>query len=301
MSPRHLLPLLAACAAGALSAAERATALTVVPPPEPVAASGTGALGDDGLRLGTAAFTGGPWDDGLAEVADYDLRQFRYGELHPGSATLIVVREDLDPHRGVKAGRDATATVPVLKCHLVTSYQTGVYRYDQAVTTFLRRSDAVPLRLFVTSHEWCGSAGKSWLNRGPGSEVAVMSYFDGHGDLRQPLALGAEDLLADALPVALRAWLALPDAPTAAQLIPSQVEARTVATAPVPVRLERSATAQAVTVTVSGQGIREEFTYAAAAPQVLQAWNSADGTTRRLTRVRRFDYWAHHGTADRPR
>ncbi len=281
--------------------AEQVTGLEIVPPPAPLAASGSGELGDGGMRLESQAFTGAPWDDGLAEVAEYQVQQFRYGELHPGTAVMIVVRENLDPQRAVKAGLDSTSTIPVLKCHWVTSYQTGVYRYEQAMTVFLRRSDAVPLRLFMTSHEWCGSAAKSWINRGPGSELSIFSYFDGHGDLRQPLALAPEALLADALPVALRAWLTLSTAESSIMLVPSQLEARTVSTTPIPALMSRRTNNATVLVTVKGDGIREELAFSAAAPHHLQSWRSLDGTIRTLTKIRRFDYWSHHSVADQPK
>jgi len=299
-------------AAPAAMAADAVTRLAVVAPPAAQPPAGAGALGAGGLRLGDG-LAAALWDDGLAEVAEYDLHQFRYGALHPGSATLIVVREDLDPLRAVKAAGDVGETVPVLKVHLVTSYQTGVYRYEQAATTFLRRADAVPLRLFIGSHEWCGTAAKSWINRGDGSRMDVISYFDGHGDLQQDLTLPSDALLADGLVVALRAWLAMPRAPERIQFVPSQVEARTVSTAALPASLARAAVLVAPTwagaggeplpgtaVMLTTARGEERFVFAAAAPHALWSWRGGDGSTLTLRRLRRFAYWAQHDPADRP-
>jgi hypothetical protein len=302
--------------------AAAAAAETIAPPP-PLAAPGGGDLGAGGLRVAATLLSDQLWEDGLAEVSRFDLDQFRYGHIHRGEAVLVVVREALDAERAVKAARGAGATVPVLKCHLVKTYQTGVYRYDQAVTTFLRRSDAVPLRLFVDSHEWCGIAAKSWVNRGTGSRMRVLSYFDGGGDYEQPLELGADAVLEDALPVWLRA-LDPEHPPAQLALVPTQLEARPQSTTPVVARLGvRSLTAtvpagtfDAVEYTLAvegphlaGDGVawpagavqRWTAVYERASPRRLLRWRDGAGTELTLRAVERTDYWAHHFPEDRPR
>ena len=74
------------------TAAEQVTRLELVPPPAPLAASGSGELRDGGMRLESQVFAGAPWDDGLVEVAEYQVQQFRYGKLHPSTAVMIVVQ-----------------------------------------------------------------------------------------------------------------------------------------------------------------------------------------------------------------
>jgi hypothetical protein len=316
------LPLLAALLLPGALAAE-----TIAPPPA-LAAPGGGGLGAGGLHVPDPALFAGPlWEDGLAEVSRFDLTQYRYGHLHPGEAVLVVVREALDAERAVKAGRgSAGATVPVLKAHLVKSFQTGVYRYDQAVTAFLRRADGVPLRLFVDSHEWCGIAAKDWVNRGAGSRLRVMSYFDGHGDGEQPLELGPRGVLEDALPVWLRGCdFAAGDQLGAREGVPTQLEARAPSTDPVAVRVtgrrEMQATVPAgtfaaVEVTLeaagepprgdgvawpAGAALRWTATYERALPRRLLRWRDGAGTELALRAVERTDYWIHHNPGDAPR
>jgi hypothetical protein len=297
-----------------------------VAPPTPLTPPGSGALGASGMALPNATVFGkDPWEDGLAEVSRFDLTQFRYGRMHPGEAVLVVVREDLDSERAVKAAprRDESdAVVPVLKCHLVKSFQTGVYRYDQAVTTFLRRADGIPLRLFIDSHEWCGIAAKDWVNRGAGSRLRVMSYFDGHGDFEQPLELQADGTLEDALPVWLRG-LDPAALPTTIAIVPTQLEARAQSTTPVSARIGArplretvpAGTFDAVELSLAvegpqpaGDGVawpdgasrRWTAVYERAMPRRLLRWRDGAGTELVLRSVERTDYWAHHRPEDAP-
>jgi len=292
----------AICAAGCLPASEVARAQPLVPPPAPLATSGHSPTG---LTLAAPWLTSG-WDDGLAEVAEYDLQQFRYGNFHPGTATMIAVREALNPQRQVKATATDPSNIPVLKLHWVRSFQTGVYRYDQSSFQLVRQADGVPLRWLITSHEWCGSAAKSWVNGGP---LRVSSYFDGHGDLEQTLDLGADALPVDSLWWWARAWVSAGAAAQGLRLVPSQIEARCVDTTPVPARISATpgtgrdhtgASVPTVEVSVVRGTLSDRLVITADARRTLLSWRQADGSTLTLRQLRRFAYWAHHDPADRP-
>lgn len=247
------------------------------------------------------------WDDGLAEVAEYDLTWHRYGSLHPGHLTTIVVREFADPERKVKAAGAIDDAIPVLKYHSVRSVQTGVYRYEQSWTTFPRRADGRPLRLLVTSHEWCGAAARSWVDEGLDSELVTHSYFDGHGDFTQALALGDGVVFADQLPLVLRQALARGRVPDTIRVVPSQVEARRQSVEPVELRLQAGDPEHLTVpagrygvrwITVSGPTGSERFAFDTAFPHVLVAWRGGQGDRFDLRRLRRFDYWARNQPGD---
>lgn len=277
-----------------LAAVEVARAQPLVTPSAPLATTAGPATG---LAL-TSPWLRTGWDDGLAEVAEYDLQQFRYGNLHPGAVTLVAVREAMDAARAVKALPGAAPTVPVLKLHAIRSFQTGVYRYDQSSFQLVRQNDGIPLRWLITSHEWCGAASKSWVNGGP---LTVSSYFDGHGDVRQPLDLGTDAVPADSLWWWARAWVAAGSPATALRIIPSQLEARCIDTTPQAATIAAAASGQGrVVVTLRRDHLVDRLTIAADPPYALQSWEQADGSVMTLRRLRRFDYWAHHDPADRP-
>jgi hypothetical protein len=281
------LVLLATLASGS----EAARAQPLVPPPAAVAVAPPAT----GQVLTSPWLTTG-WDDGLAEVATYDLAQVRYGSHHPGTATLIAVREAMDAGRAVKAVATGP-TVPVLKLHWVRSFQTGVYRYEQSSFQLVRQADGVPLRWLITSHEWCGAAAKSWVNGGP---LHVSSYFDGHGDVPQDLDLGQDAVPADSLWWWARAWSQASDAPATIRVIPSQIEARCVSTVPEPATVTRAATAEGLVITVQRGALRDRLLLRDEPARTLLRWDQADGSHLTLRKVRRYAYWQHHAPADRP-
>ncbi len=288
-----------------LPAVEVARAQPLVPPPEAVSAP---ERAPSGLTLVSPWLTTG-WDDGLAEVAEYDLQQFRYGNMHPGTATMVAVREAMSERREVKATAADSATVPVLKLHWVRSFQTGVYRYDQASFQLIRQADGMPLRWLITSHEWCGAASKSWVNGGP---LRVSSYFDGHGDLQQPLDLSSDAVLADSLWWWARAWVAAGAKPLALRIVPSQIEARCIDTTPVPASISsepgsvknplgaQPAEVPAVIVSIRRGAFIDRLVIAADDRHAVLSWQQADGSILTLRSIRRFAYWAQHDPINRP-
>lgn len=276
---RTLLCLLAAAWAGA------ASAQPLVAPPASTTAPGA----PSGAVLASPWFVQG-WDDGLAEVAHYRLEQFRYGRLHPGTATLIAVREAMDPQRAVKSADGSGAAV--LKLHWVRSFQTGVYRYDQSSFQLVGRSDGLLRRWLITSHEWCGAAAKSWV---PGGALRSASYFDGHGDTEQPLDLGSDAVPADSLWWWARAWVAAGSPERTLRVLPSQVEARAVSTEPVAARIAAAPDgAGRIAVTIARGGLEDRLVVDAAPPHILRAWRQADGSQLTLESVERSAYWTRH-------
>ncbi|TVR12821.1 MAG: hypothetical protein EA401_08200, partial [Planctomycetota bacterium] len=125
----------------------------VEPPPAKVTAAELGAQA--GLRLPSPFWNHQWWEDGMAEVAEYTLRQRRYGETWEGAGALIAVREYMDPQRAVKSV-DESGT-PVIKAHLQRSFHTGTYPYSQSMTALLDRRHGLPQRYLMSSHEWCGT------------------------------------------------------------------------------------------------------------------------------------------------
>jgi hypothetical protein len=269
------------CAAVACAA----SAQPLVAPPAPLTTPGAPA----GAALASPWLAQG-WDDGLAEVAHYRLEQFRYGRLHPGTATLIAVREAMDPQRSVKSTDGGG--VPVLKLHWVRSFQTGVYRYDQSSFQLVGRADGLLRRWLITSHEWCGAAAKSWQ---PGGPLRTSSYFDGHGDIAQPLELGADAVPADSLWWWARAWVAAGSPARALRVLPSQVEARAVATEPLAATIAAAPEGDGrIAVTVTRGGLSDRLVVDAAPPHALRAWRQADGSQLTLEKIERSAYWTQH-------
>lgn len=127
------------------------------------------------------------WYSGVSEITSYELSQARYGAKHPGYAVLIFVTEDFSRSKHVKldnparAGRDA---VKVLKLNLVKKFNTGIYRYSTMSSVFapVSGSDLRPLKVTLSSQEWCGHVFAQLNLRGRYYEGKTFSYFESEGD-----------------------------------------------------------------------------------------------------------------------
>ena len=92
----------------------------------------------------------------------------KYGIPRTSRGVLIVVAEDLDRARLVKADHPAgePVTQRVLKLNHVRSIPTGVYTYQQMLSVFGAAGRCwIPVKLTMTSHEWCGNSFAEWTAR----------------------------------------------------------------------------------------------------------------------------------------
>jgi len=133
------------------------------------------------------------WDDGKAEICLYDAEEIVEGELRRFEAASIVVAEHFDLAQMVKKEQFDLSYVPVLKCNWFLSIPTGVYRYQQMASLFLRRSDLLVLKAAFSNQEWCGTTFAVWRRDRPGFEV--RSYWDGEADRTHELDGLAENAL----------------------------------------------------------------------------------------------------------
>ncbi len=239
------------------------------------------------------------WNDGNAEVSQYEARDVRYGVARTSRAVLIVVAEDLLRDRLVKPDApDSRPAVRVLKLNQVRSIPTGVYVYEQMLSAFLRAESLSPVKLTVSSHEWCGNTFVEWRRDRP--VVQIRTYFESPGDVDAPFELG-DALFYDALPLQLRGldfertreaavrvvdslFLSHPAAPSVAagRLTVSRVDA--------PSPLWR--------VTLLRGDRRDTFDFEAADPHRLVRWERSDGGSLRLIDSRRFRYWEKNAPGD---
>ena len=143
------------------------------------------------------------WNDGNAEVSTYQARDVKYGIPRTSRATLIVVAEDLSSEKLVKAGEPAgeRRTQRVLKLNHVRSIPTGVYVYQQMLSVFLGADGLEPVKLTVSSHEWCGNSFVEW--RSDRDLLSIRSYFESVADRDLALKPGPA-IFYDSLPLKLR-------------------------------------------------------------------------------------------------
>lgn len=135
------------------------------------------------------------WDQGEAEITSYSLDQERYEEIRQGTATIIFVTEDFSKSKEVKlddpqsAGKDA---VHVLKMNMSKKFTTGIYPYSMMMSVFTPIVDKPqPIKITVTSQEWCGQTFTQLNRKGNNYRVKLYSYFEKEGDQEIKFPVGA--------------------------------------------------------------------------------------------------------------
>jgi hypothetical protein len=261
-------------------------------PPPGRSVPGTGLAWKSGF--GRAAV----WNDGNAEVSVYDARDLRYGLPRASRATLIVVAEDLNREKLVKADKPEgePRTLRVLKLNHVRSIPTGVYVYNQMLSVFLGADRLEPVKLSMASHEWCGNSFVEW--RSDRKVLAIRSYFESVADADAPLD-PAGALFYDALPLTLRGLdferaregrVRVLDTLFVSAPAPPVAEDAVLRVGPAAGSLWR--------VTLERGARRDLFDFETAFPHRLVRWERPDGGLMTLIESRRFPYWQKNHPGD---
>lgn len=134
------------------------------------------------------------WYAGKAELASYELKQARYGEMRDGDAVLIFVTEPFSKEKQVKldnpqqAGEDKQT---VMKLNFTKKFTTGIYPYSMMLSTFTPvDSYNFPntVKLTMSSQEWCGQVWTQ-VNLQDDNDYYVQSYsyFESEGDVKKEI------------------------------------------------------------------------------------------------------------------
>ena len=136
------------------------------------------------------------WGDGKAELSAYDLTFPRYHQLRKGIAVTVFVTEPFSNTLRVKAdpGRHGPGDeFPVMKLNLIKDYQTGIYDYNDMLSSFVSLADvnhhpaATPTKISFSSQEWCGHVYSQMLFGEQRIHLTQHSYFDGEADQQRDL------------------------------------------------------------------------------------------------------------------
>ena len=131
---------------------------------------------------------GEQWYDGLGEITSYELSQARYGELHKGEAVMIFVTEPFSKSKQVKLDNhdnNHPDQASVLKLNFTKKFLTGIYPYSMMLSTFTPvdgGQSRPPLKITMSSQEWCGHTFTQLNQRGAGFDASTYSYFESEGD-----------------------------------------------------------------------------------------------------------------------
>jgi len=273
---------------GSLTAGRRAGAFLVVVMAAVACAAPPAAVAAAGAWRQSAV-----WDDGNAEFCAYEVDWWRYGELYPGRALSVLVKEPWAPDLEVKADSPRADGFEIIKLNFVRDVPTGIYIYHQMASVFLRRDDGGLRKLVTSSTEGCGISTAEMTD----GTLATRSYFDGQGERELPWPEGA--VPEDGLPAALRDWVA-GDAPVSVWVFPSLLAGRFPVLEAAEWRLTRretdgvelpAGTFSGVELRLSRNGEWLAYLFATDLPHQLLRITRSDGSDYRLAKCERIPYW----------
>ncbi|MBC6992858.1 hypothetical protein QWY85_03855 [Neolewinella lacunae] len=257
------------------------------------------------------------WYEGVAELNTYDLQQIRYGEIHPGQATLIFVSEDFLTDKQVKNDNYTNpASTPIIKTNFLRRFTTGIYDYSVMTSVFTpTKTDEQPHTLKVTTglQDWCGQTFTQLNHDGGGAwNVQLRSYFEREGDTNKQLPA---DFLEDEVFNRIRTgWENLPTGnfnviPNTGYLLmthqPYEAAKATVRLSDYAGDRFTGTSLKSYVVDFTDLGRKLEVVFEAASPYVIRGWTeSYDSRGKQLTTVAtlthqvREPYWSQNSTAD---
>jgi hypothetical protein len=144
------------------------------------------------------------WEDGRAEVVEYEAEQELEGEIRRFTLTQVTTKQEFSQQRNVHtAQRGRHDAFPVLQLTQFYSLPGQPYPQHVQVCQFFRRDQPVQLhKLTASVQAWGGSVFKTLLDDGLQYQQHYNSYREGEGSGQRLLHRGV--LVEDALPYTLR-------------------------------------------------------------------------------------------------
>jgi len=243
------------------------------------------------------------WGDGKAEFNIYDAQITRYGIPRPTEVLHILVREPFDPKQLVKPDDpNAAGAIAVLKLNQILHVPTGLYVYQQMHSNFWRVDNAQLLKFSLTSNDSCGNTFKEARRTGDKLAYEYHTYWDGMADGKEDLNVPANGYFYDELPWLVRTIdFSKPSSQFEVQLAGTTINSKKDSFVFKPAKISFKATEREIDVAVEHAGGTEHFTLDRDFPNLLRAWNAADGSRLKMKRSLKVDYWNYNKPGDRER
>jgi hypothetical protein len=241
------------------------------------------------------------WGDGKAEFNIYDAQVARYGVPRPCEVLHILVREPMDPKQFVKPDNpNQPDAVPVLKLNQILHVPTGLYVYQQMHSGFWRVDNAQLLKFSLTSNDSCGNTFKEARREGAGFAYEYHTYWDGMADGKESVVVPANGYFYDELPWLVRTVdFQKPSTPFEVQLAGSTINSKKDSFVFKPAKVSFKSTERETDVAVEHAGGTDHFILDRNFPNLLRAWNAADGSRLKMKRSLKVAYWNYNKPGDR--
>ncbi|CAN5543637.1 hypothetical protein BH23BAC4_BH23BAC4_04360 [soil metagenome] len=151
--------------------------------------------GEEPSQAPNAFLSGDLWDDGLAEVAFYNLTRTQdvYGQ--PADERVLVgtylVKHDYSPSAEAKDQRNAGDAIEAFKFALFYTLPSGSYEYRRAHVVNSSRREGQPLKWSFTQFDWCSNVYEEMVFSGDRVRGLFRSDDYGNRTLEQRAVAGA--------------------------------------------------------------------------------------------------------------
>lgn len=130
------------------------------------------------------------WEDGLSEMSYYDATCTLYNKQRSFTRVHLFNRQYMDAATWTKATDETESPLGAFKFVITEEVPAENYNYRFLTTVFLERPSLEPLKVSVSSQEWCGHTYKSlmWTRDSQfepshwSLDICSFSYFGGEGD-----------------------------------------------------------------------------------------------------------------------
>jgi hypothetical protein len=243
------------------------------------------------------------WGDGKAEFNIYEAQIARYGIPRACEVVHILVREPFDPKQLVKPDDpNQPDAIPVLKLNQILHVPTGLYVYQQMHSNFWRVDNAQLLKFSFTSNDSCGNTFKEGRREGDRLAYEYHTYWDGMADGKENVTVPPNGYFYDELPWLVRTIdFSKPSTQFEVQLAGTTINSKKDSFAFKPAKISFKSTEREIDVAVEHAGGADHFILDRDFPNLLRAWNAADGSRLKMKRSLKVAYWNYNKPGDRER
>jgi len=243
------------------------------------------------------------WGDGKAEFNIYDAQIVRDGQPRPSEALHILTREPFDSKQFVRSNDPKRPeTIVVLKLNQVLHVPTGLSVLQQMHTSFWRVDDAQLLKFSLTSNDSVGNTYKEARRTGDQFTCEFRTYWDGMADGKENVALPANAIFYDELPLRVRLIdFSKPSGEFEIQLAPTVINSKKDAIVFKAARVSFTTTTRTIDVTVRSGAETDHFILDHDFPFLLREWTATDGRRFKLKRSLKVAYENYTKAGDRER
>ena len=241
------------------------------------------------------------WADGKAEFNIYDAQIARYGIPRACEVLHILVREPFDPKQLVKPDNpNQPDAVPVLKLNQILHVPTGLYVYQQMHSNFWRVDNAQLLKFSLASNDSCGNTFKEARREGDRFVYEYHTYWDGMADGKENLSVPPNGYFYDELPWLVRTIdFQKASTPFEIQLAGTTINSKKDAFIFRPAKVSFKTSEREIDVAVEHAAGTDHFILDRDFPNLLRAWNAADGSRLKMKRSLKVAYWNYNKPGDR--